>query len=108
MECPRLWRWNNEGLAELVLPKPDFLRRLRPFQPHDEFRALVRLAMNLDGPAMSFDDGFHKTQSQPKTSLRPALIAAIKAAPDFLLFVGGDADARIVKTHFRFAVIARD
>jgi len=46
---------------------------------------------------VSFHHGFDQAQAEAQAALRTAFIAAIKAPPDFMLLLDGDANAGVAK-----------
>jgi hypothetical protein len=77
-----------------AIPLTDPLR-----QSHPEFGALSRFAGYFDMAAVGFDECFDKAQSEAKTALGAALVAAIEAVPDFGEFVGRDAHAGVAEDY---------
>src|SRR2546423_1900910 len=64
-------------------------------QPHDERRALARLALHFDRPLMLQDDvlGDGQAEAGAAAVLGAALVDAVEAAEDLLLLVIGDSFA---------------
>src|ERR1051326_6823044 len=74
-------------------------------QPHDKLRALVRLAVDFDGAAVSFDDGFDQAQTEAEAALGSAFVAAVEPGPDFILLFGRNSYATVAEGNRGCAVL---
>src|SRR4026207_1091140 len=74
----------GRGLAWLVLG-----------DGHRELRSFPGPALHTDMALVRLDDGFDEAQAEAKAPLRAALVAAVKARPNPVLLLLGDADAGV-------------
>src|SRR3954467_11605224 len=68
----------------------------------DEGRAFPRITFYFDGTLMRFDKRLDQAQTEAQAALRTALVAAIKTAPDFVLFLLWDSHAVVAEEHQGF------
>src|SRR6185312_16717255 len=66
-------------------------------QSNGKIGTSLRLACDGHLSVVSFHNGFDETQAEAKAAFGATLITAIKTGPDFILFAGRNADARVAE-----------
>ena len=74
----------------------------------NEAGTFANRALHFDAAAVRLDNRLDKTQTQPETALRAALVASIEALPDVRQMLWRDAGSGVADRHDRGVSVTRD